>query len=1047
VIPRRIKLKAFLCYKEEQEIDFDSATSLWMLSGLNGSGKSAIFDAVTYALFGHHRGGGQQVLELINKDSDSLVVEFDFLLDSRTYKIKRTVKRRANNTAASTQQIFVLEANTGKWQAVEGTENKRDGFDPWVADHVGLDYETFTASVLLLQGKAEKLLDSKPEGRRSVLAKIVDLERYERLFRAADDRRKALEAELKTLTNHLETLPETQPLQLEEVRRRIVNAEAAREASRREVERMQGLEFEARGWLELQGRLRQATERVQRSRQVLSNAAVIETNLRRLEELREVLPRMQTIVTQAGVIHGAETQIKTLGVQRDTFIKQHKTLESQLKQTRDKRIQAQHVIETEEKRQQDVVARYRESTARMEKLKEFERHQGELQRLLAEVGRLPVDPLGKVLAARAELDELTAVGQTVPLLQRFQARRDELRQALERCKVSKERLEYLQGHGKQCSDDVEQLKTRLDSAGRESQQANEQATEARTVVKHAKESLNDLNTLDGASKVCRACGQPITPGHVQEERKRRSNAVKEAETHLKPALERQHQALAVEQNERAQLEKAQRNLQEAREEYRAHQAENKQSLADVDRLQKECAQAYGELPETMRQQIGAGPGLDWPTTGYPTDSDLQTLRSRANGVTTARQLLQKAEQTLQQWQHLKTLETSTAATLLRLQSELPTDPQEVRRKHTDLELEEQTLKKNLDARRGEFKGIEKELERISKERDQAREQIDLASGKIRDQELAAQHAHDAVVSNQKQLPPVWLPLSVKVGSRELFDWKKEQTELEDLQTDKRGKELKEARLNLDLLQQEKTKLEAEAERFAPEARVDPATIQALLAESRRADQSCEKLLLEAQRELGLLETQQQQREKLQQQYLEKDGERNVQKLLAELLGRDRLQLYLVRQAERQVVEYANAVLDRLSGGLLYLRLSGEAEGEGSTARALELEAYNRSTGDKPINVAFLSGSQKFRVAVSLALGIGQYASRQHRPIESVIIDEGFGCLDRQGRQVMIQELHNLRGQMRCILLVSHQEEFADAFSDGYHFELHNGATQVTRVQK
>jgi DNA repair exonuclease SbcCD ATPase subunit len=105
------------------------------------------------------------------------------------------------------------------------------------------------------------------------------------------------------------------------------------------------------------------------------------------------------------------------------------------------------------------------------------------------------------------------------------------------------------------------------------------------------------------------------------------------------------------------------------------------------------------------------------------------------------------------------------------------------------------------------------------------------------------------------------------------------------------------------------------------------------------------------------------------------------------------------------------------------------------------------TGDTPINVAFLSGSQRFRVAVALALGIGQYASRQHRPIESVIIDEGFGCLDRNGRQVMIQELHNLRGQLQCILVVSHQEEFAEAFADGYRFELTQGATRVTRFQR
>ena len=75
MIPRRVSLRGFLCYREEQEIDFAGST-LWMLAGLNGSGKSAIFDAVTYALFGHHRGGSQHAAEFINKDSDGLAVEF-----------------------------------------------------------------------------------------------------------------------------------------------------------------------------------------------------------------------------------------------------------------------------------------------------------------------------------------------------------------------------------------------------------------------------------------------------------------------------------------------------------------------------------------------------------------------------------------------------------------------------------------------------------------------------------------------------------------------------------------------------------------------------------------------------------------------------------------------------------------------------------------------------------------------------------------------------------------------------------------------------------
>jgi DNA repair protein SbcC/Rad50 len=47
---------------------------------------------------------------------------------------------------------------------------------------------------------------------------------------------------------------------------------------------------------------------------------------------------------------------------------------------------------------------------------------------------------------------------------------------------------------------------------------------------------------------------------------------------------------------------------------------------------------------------------------------------------------------------------------------------------------------------------------------------------------------------------------------------------------------------------------------------------------------------------------------------------------------------------------------------------------------------------------------------------------------------------------MIQELQNLRDHLKCILLVSHQEEFAEAFPDGYRFELTDGSTKVSRFQ-
>ena len=108
MIPQRVLLKGFLCYTDEQEVRFDGSATLWMLSGLNGSGKSSIFDAVTYALFGHHRGGGQQAIELINKDSDSLLVEFDFLLDGQLYRAKRTAGATTRAALAARSRSFAV---------------------------------------------------------------------------------------------------------------------------------------------------------------------------------------------------------------------------------------------------------------------------------------------------------------------------------------------------------------------------------------------------------------------------------------------------------------------------------------------------------------------------------------------------------------------------------------------------------------------------------------------------------------------------------------------------------------------------------------------------------------------------------------------------------------------------------------------------------------------------------------------------------------------------------------------------------------------------
>ncbi len=1046
MIPQRIRLKGFLSYKGEQEVAFDGA-SLWMLSGLNGSGKSSVFDAVTYALFGHHRGGGQHAVELINKESEGLTVEFDFLRDGRVYRVKRTLKRDTKGGARGTQQILRYEPDQrgASWIAVEGTSQKRE-FDAWIADNIGLNYDTFTASVLLLQGKAEKLLDSKPEGRREVLAGIVDLDRYEKLHRRADEERRESDATLKLLNKKLEVLPVITTEATAAAEAAIAAAENRRTVARAEVERLQAVEYQAREWAKLQTRLAETTARWQDARILLGDAAAIETAVARLQDLRDILPRLRDIHNQRNQANQARLEVERLTKLRQEQQAELTRREHALKQARDKRCSLQTLITADEARQRTVTARLRELAAWMEKLKECERQEAELAGVRADLARLPPEPAADLRQARERRDALAALAPLAGLLARFRERREELRETAARETAARQAEQAVLARGRQLGAEAERQRTAFDETARVLQSATEAAAAARTLLQQARQSLTEVTELDGA-KVCRHCGQNLTERHIVEEKTRRAAVVAAADTEEKKAAAALKLAREAEAAARRALEQADKARNDARVEYSDHRAALARAEQDCARLQSECARIYAELPADHRNRVSAALPADWLATCYPSSDDVARIRAEADGLAAARDALRNAEQAHETWNRLQALAAAALNSLKRLTQDLPADREAIRREHTGLSAEEKTLDKHLAALREEMRNTERDAERLTKDRDAAQAQQVEMDGKLRQQEVTRDHSTQSAAQLVKALPEAWRAEADKIGLALVSTLETELRELESERTDERGRALAQAKISLALLEKERDTLTAERDAFPIEARKDSAAVLVLLTDARAADRACDEALGEARQKLAQLESYRRQRQETLDEARVTEGELEADRMLAELLGRDRLQLHLVRQAEKQVVEHANAVLDRLSGGQLYLRLAGEANGEGSAAKALELEAFNRVTGESPINVAFLSGSQKFRVAVSLALGIGQYASKQHRPIESVIIDEGFGCLDHHGRQVMIQELQNLRGQMKCILLVSHQEEFADAFADGYHFRLEDGATRVSRVQK
>lgn len=1044
MIPQRVKLSGFLSYKEEQEIRFDGAP-LWMLSGTNGSGKSSIFDALTYALFGHHRGGAASASELINKEANTLSVEFDFTSERQLYRIKRTVRRQKNDKIASTQQVFKhtpSEIAQDSWEAVAGTEYRKE-FDAWVRDKIGLDYETFTSSVLLLQGKAEKLIDNTPAGRAGVLARIVDLERYQKLHGKADDKRRALKSELEGITNQLVGIKDVSAEEYSEVETGIAAAEASRASTQERIDALNALELRARRWTDTQSKLSGVKAKLADAEKLLGTAVAIEKDYTRLRELRDVLPAVNTIVTERGRVGESERKTARLTDERAEVAETRRKNENTLSQNRKKLANLKKTLAEDEAKKATLETRLRELTAILEKVKQVEEAEVEVANHEGELKLLPPDADARVRQFQTEHERLALLAQHVALLERLHQDRSELTKAVAVERQARAEEARLKDEGIKAKADFAQLEKSAKDARNDRAARDQSMAEARALARQARELADEFKTMTGVTK-CRACGQKLTPEHFADEKKTRESDAKKAEDRLRLLTAEAEKARKLEEELTAKEGTEQQRLSNLRDDYKDALAALKQATTDITRLTKECRNTYFALPDEFKLKLGAAEPADWSVVTYPNRQDLAQLNDEARGIDTTKRKLKAAQDEKTKVEQLRAKLDSARDRLLRSQRGLPGggDSAALRQEYAAKESEDKGVKASLAAGKKEIAATESEIDRYQRALSENDRELTEIAGKLNLEESSRKQSAEAIERAKKALPAAWQKPLETAGLTDRTRWSEELEALVSKGTEAKHTQLQAARGGLDPLRAEISQLEAEADTFAEEERRSPEDVRAEANAARKQLDFHNKELLDAQGRKRILDGYRQQRHELNERFKAVDAEHNRHKLLAELLGRDRLQRHLVRQAERQIVDYANAVLDRLSGGQLFMRL---VESEAGTDKALDLECVNRFTGGGPINVLFLSGSQKFRVAVALALGIGQYASRQHRPIESVIIDEGFGCLDRAGRQVMIQELQNLRGHLHCILLVSHQEEFADAFPDGYRFELQDGATRVSRL--
>jgi exonuclease SbcC len=189
VIPLTLNVRNFMSYTDVHEPLRFEGIHVAVLTGDNGNGKSALLDAITWALWGRAR--ARAVDELIHSGASEMEVEFEFELDDHQYRVIRKRQRRGKSGYSDLQ--FAVRADGGYKVLTEGSVGETERL---IERTLRMSYETFTNSSFIQQGRADSFTTNSPAERKRILAEILELGYYDELEARAKERFKAREAQL-----------------------------------------------------------------------------------------------------------------------------------------------------------------------------------------------------------------------------------------------------------------------------------------------------------------------------------------------------------------------------------------------------------------------------------------------------------------------------------------------------------------------------------------------------------------------------------------------------------------------------------------------------------------------------------------------------------------------------------------------------------------------------------------------------------------------------------------------------------------------------------
>lgn len=1041
--PLRLKMQAFGSYGKETTIDFEKVNqNLFLITGDTGAGKTTIFDAIVFALYGEASSSSNK--------KEGVVLQSQYV----SYEYEPFVELVFSERSGEEQEIYTVhrvprhlkqitrgankgkaKENTGSVSLImpDGMEYPTKETDRKIQEIVGLTKSQFMQVAMIAQGEFMDLLRAKSDDKKVIFRKLFNTEMYQDIVNELANRKRTKEKDIAVLRTQCQSnlgrvcIPEEYKSEkIKELKEQLTDGEMSRlsdfldeleflcnwlsehtlaaENAYRKAGRDRDAKNEA--YTRAEGLLKWF-EQLDAAEQKLKEC---EADKAKTEELLSLISRIRDAYEIQGNYALLEDARKHLKDTKEALENQEKTLPA-LKEAREK---AENTEKESKQIRDQEIQNHSKTVEKVEKALEIF-DQINVLRMRVEADKKANDAAAKTTKKACETQEKLDQQET-----KWKAQSEELAETEKKLVIAENKkqeadavsqeIQEVRALGKQAERCRQiAIKTRDDYAKttKDYETANAEYEELRRRFLNAQAGFLAEKLEPG--KPCPVCGSTEHPHPHQKS----VDHVDISEEKLQIMQENVDKLRKKQEQESGESAAANSEYKTRKDTY----------VESVHKLQARLHRSISSITEetTVTEMSNA---LElWK---QQTEAELEKLASEEKLLFQIRENLQKMDE----------------------------QKKELQEKLEKCRKDEKTAAEKLAASEAELKNMKGSSEFQTKEdAEEALRQSEKARNHAEKIYAKASKEAEVTLNTQKQAEALISRYQHELPEQKRLADERDSSYIEIMENKKMNeeawKELVEtySRIAAEEFQQtvtvyDRKKAAAEAGKTAAQNAIGEAN-RPVLEEIQKEKEAAEAAYLEVEKIYDRLRINNRDNREVLDSLLSKLEERKT--LLEEHARIDALyrmtsgnvsgarmdlETYVQRYYLERILYAANRRFQEMSAGQFELRMYDlEKAGEGRN-RGLDLMVYSTVTG-KEREIRTLSGGESFMAALSLALGMADQIQQSSAAInlDMMFIDEGFGSLDEHSRNQAVRVLQEMAEGSRLIGIISHVSELKQEIED------------------